>query len=103
MIKIELNETANQTFGASALGINYNISLRIIDGIMYASVWDDDVILCSSVRCIPNQVIIPYPHLTKGGNFYWYCQDNDYPDWQKFNGLHQLLFLTDAELTANVI
>lgn len=103
MVKIDLNLTPNQTFGVAALDVNYNISLRTIDGMTYATISADTVVLAYSVRCIPNHVLLPYPHLTSGGNFYWDCSDGDYPDWHKFNNEHRLLFLTDAELAANVI
>jgi hypothetical protein len=101
MQQVTLNSIPNQKLSVDALGVGYGIELRIIEDIMYATVYADSVILCYSVRCVPNQPMIPYAYLTKGGNFVWSCQDNDYPDWQKFNGLHSLLFLTDAELLEN--
>lgn len=97
MLKINLNQTPNQKFGISISGVNYDITLKLGDGILYASVSADNVVLSSGVRCIPSTPIIPYPYLTKGGNFYWLCDDNDYPDWEKFNDQHVLIYATDEE------
>ena len=97
MLKINLNNAPSQSFGISISGVNYDITLKLAGGIEYASVSADNVVLCSGVRCIPNKPIIPYPYLTKGGNFYWVCDDGEYPDWEKFNGQHVLVYVTDAE------
>jgi len=103
LVKINLNITPNQTFGFSAGGVNYDITLKSADGIEYATVSADSVVLCSAVRCIPNEYLIPSEYLTKGGNFLWICDDNEYPNYLKFNDQHVLLYLTDEEIAESVI
>ena len=103
MIQIDLNITPNQNFIFSAGGINYSITLKLSDGVEYATVSADNVPLCSGVRCVPLEFIIPYEYLTKGGNFIWVCDDDQYPDYTKFNDQHILLYLTDEEIADNVI
>jgi len=103
MIQIDLNITPNQSFAFSVSGVNYDIELKLADGIEYATVSADNVVLCSAVRCVPREFIIPYEYLTKGGNFLWVCDDGEYPNWEKFNDQHKLLYLTDEEIAANVI
>lgn len=102
MYIIELNKTPNQRLGVTILGVNYTLETRLLDdGILLMNIYADNVLLISGLRCIPNAKVIPYTHLTNGGNFFWLCEDDHYPDWQKFNEQHSLLFLTDAELAAN--
>lgn len=103
MQEIELNSTPNQSLGVTLNGINYKLNIKLFDDVLYMTVYAANVLLCSGVRAMPNQVVIPYPYLTDGGNFFWYCSDGEYPDWNKFNNRHKLLWLTDAEIAANVI
>jgi len=102
MIKIDLNITPNQTFSFSSGGVNYTITLKLADGIEYATVSAGDTVLCSGVRCVPREFIIPYEYMTKGGNFLWVCDDNQYPEYTKFNDQHVLLYLTDEEIAENI-
>ena len=103
MKQIELNATPNQSLGVTLNGVNYIVETKLFDGILYMTISTDTTLLCSGVRAIPSQVVIPYTYLTSGGNFVWSCSDGQYPDWQKFNEQHKLLWLTDAEIAANVL
>ena len=103
MLSIALNKTPNQKLSVDISGVGYGIETKLFDGMLYMTVYADDVLLCASVRAVPNTVVIPYQYLTKGGNFFWYCPDDEYPDWEKFNTQHVLLWLTDEELAAYVV
>lgn len=104
MLSIALNQTPNQRLSVNIDGVGgYSIETKLFDGILYMTVYDDTKLLCSGVRAMPNRVVIPYPYLTNGGNFFWYCPDLEYPDWEKFNNQHLLLWLTDEELAAYVV
>jgi hypothetical protein len=96
---VELNATPNQQFGVTASnGVNYQITLKLFDGITYASIEIGEEIICASIPCVAGGKIIPYDYMTRGGNFYWYSQDQDYPDYLKFNDQHALVYFTDAEI-----
>lgn len=103
MLSIALNNTPNQKLSVDILGITYGIETKLFDGMLYMTVYAGEVLLCAGVRAMPNAVVIPYPYLTQGGNFLWYCPDGDYPDWEKFNTQHALLWLSDEEIAAYVL
>lgn len=58
---------------------------------------DEDII--KGQRCTPDRLLLPYPYLEgKTGNFTFECDDDSYPDYQKFGSTHRLWYLTAEEL-----
>ena len=96
--KISLNLTPNQSFGVTIDEVNYNIALKLFDGVTYATISLDNVVVCNSIPCVANSLLIPYEYMTNGGNFYWACQDGAYPFYEKYNDEHLLIYLTDDEI-----
>lgn len=103
MYLIPLQQTPAQEFSVTIDGVFYQIRLRYWspdskNGIMFAQVKVGDNEWTASTRCVARQGLIPYEYQTSGGNFYFLCTDNDYPNYQKFGVEHRLIYLSDAEL-----
>ena len=103
MYLVPLQNTPNQELSVTIDGVFYQIRLRYWspdnqDGIVFAQVKVGNNEWTGSTRCIPYQGLIPYNYQTNGGNFYFLCTDNDYPNYEKFNVEHRLIFLNDNEL-----
>jgi len=102
MKTIDIAKNPNQQIGTTIDGVNYTLSFRTTArGMLLADISVDGVLLISGVRCAANALLIPYPHMTYGGNFFWLCTDAEYPDYTKFGDSHFLLYLTDAEIVEN--
>ena len=96
MYEIPINKLPSQLLGVTLENASYLLRLRYVNGLMLADVEINGAAAVKGAKCLPNQKVIPYPYLTQGGNFYFYCRDNGYPDYTKFGGDHRLLFLTDG-------
>lgn len=100
MYEIPIDKLPAQTLGVTLANAAYIITLRSVQGLVLADIEIDGKAKVKSAKCLPNHKILPYKHLTKGGNFYFYCQDHAYPDYKKFGEDHKLYFLTDDEIAA---
>lgn len=98
MIQIDVQQIPNQEFEKEIDGVRYTIKLRTFHKMTLADITIDDTVIKHSVRVCPNTLIIPYKHLTKGGNFVFYSMDGSYPHYTKFGVTQQLVYLTDAEI-----
>lgn len=98
MYKIELQNIPNQEFNYVVEDKSFNIQLRTIQGLTFASIFLDGQPLLYSQLCIPNSFINLYRYISVGGKFFFKCVDNEYPNFQKFGGSHQLFFYTEDEL-----
>lgn len=98
MIEIDVQRIPNQEFEKEIDGVRYTIKLRSFNNMTLADITIDDEVVKHGVRVCPNTLIIPYEYLTKGGNFMFYCMDNDYPYYTKFGITQQLVYLTDEEI-----
>lgn len=98
MIEIEVQQIPNQEFIRDVDDVKYNLRIRTFNDMTFMDITADDVVLKKSVRLCPNTPIIPYKHLTKGGNFMFICLDGDYPHYTKFGITQQLVYMTNEEL-----
>lgn len=98
MIEIELQKIPNQEFTKELNGVFYRLKLRTFKGMLLMDIMADDTVIKKSVRVCPNTLIIPYQYTTKGGNFLFFCQNNDYPNYKNFGITQQLIFLSDEEI-----
>lgn len=98
MYNISLANTPNQKF-TYVVGDNlFTVELRTIQELTFASIFVNGEALLYSQLCIPNNFINLYRYISAGGKFYFKCVDNEYPNYKKFGGAHQLLFYTEDEL-----
>ena len=98
MREIPLSNVPNQLVETVIDGVAYSIQLRTVQSLTVADVYADGVLLKGGVRCVPGQRLIPYSYLTVGGNFFWYCLNDDYPHYKNFGVDQLLVYLSDAEL-----
>ena len=98
MIQIDVQQIPNQEFEKEINGVRYTIKLRSFHDITLADITIDDTVVKHGIRVCANTLLIPYAYTTKGGNFMFYCMDNDYPYYTKFGVTQQLVYLTDAEI-----
>lgn len=98
MIEIELQQIPNQKFAVDLDGHKYEIHLRSFQELTLATIYIDDVLVRHSVRCCPNQSIIPYNYLKNGGNLFFDCINKEYPYYKNFGITQRLYYISDAEV-----
>jgi hypothetical protein len=98
MYNVELSQIPNQEFTYTVGNDTFRIKLRTIQDLTFADIFLGDKPLLYSQLCTPNNFINLYRYISAGGKFYFKCVDNEYPNYKKFGGAHQLLFYTEDEL-----
>lgn len=98
MYVIDLKNIPNQEFTYVVDNQTFTVQLRTIQDLTFASIFLDGMPLLYSQLCAPNSFINLYRYIKASGKFYFRCVDNEYPNYQKFGGAHQLLFYTEDEL-----
>ncbi|OCJ20026.1 hypothetical protein [Serratia sp. 14-2641] len=97
LIKIE--PTPNQDLTIRLGDHRYEISIKSIsDDLMCISIIRDNVMLIRGVRAMPSLLFLPQ-HLEMGaGNFAFITVNDEYPNYQKFGGDHQLYYYAPGEV-----
>lgn len=98
MIEIDVQQIPNQEFLRIIDDHRYLLKIRTFNGITLMDITIDEVPVKYGIRVIPNEYIIPYKYLTKGGNFMFVCNDGEYPFYTKFGITQQLVYLTNDEI-----
>lgn len=94
---IEIQQTPSQRFAINANEHNFDLTLRDIGGSMLLDVTVDGNNLANGLAVLPNQPLIPYPHLAKYGNFILLTDSDDYPTWETIGINSSLYYMTQAE------
>jgi hypothetical protein len=79
----------------------YDITLKTITDLTYATISVNGTKIVDSVRCIPNRPILPYQYLEGvGGNFAFFTSNDELPNYMAFGVTHTLIYASAAELAA---
>ena len=100
MFDIPLRGVPQQLIETTLDGVDYAIQLRTAQNLTLADISANGELIKAGVRCVPGKPIIPYDYLTRGGNFFWYCLNGDYPYYQYFETTQFLIYLSDEEIAA---
>lgn len=98
MIKIKLINYPRQQFPVTLNGSRYELIIKDCNGFMTIDIARNDTEIIKGHRLLPNTPIIPYNHLTDG-NFVLSTQNEELPDWNKFEITQELFYLMGDELT----
>ena len=98
MKEIPLQTVPQQRVEFDIEGVNYVLQLRTAQKMTIADIYADGELIKAGVRCVTGAPLIPYKYLSRGGNFYWYCVDGDYPYYELFATTQFLYYLTDDEI-----
>ena len=97
---IDLQNIPNQVFSTVLNNTDYRIAVRTIQDLTLISVWKSGEILFYNQVCTPNAFVNPYNYVSGDGKLYFYCLDNEYPNYKQFGNTHNLYFLTPDEVGA---
>lgn len=98
---VPLQQVPNQLRTITLDQAKYDISLRTITDVTYATISKNNVKIVDSVRCVPMRPLLPYAYLEgTGGNFAFYTSGDEMPNYTAFGVSHILLYASAAELAA---
>lgn len=98
MLQIRLLPIPNQTFTVTIDGAIWDIVIRKAVNCMFADIKRDNETVILGQRILPNQAIIPYKYLSMYGNFAIITVNEEYPNYERFDLDHVLVYLTPQEL-----
>jgi len=113
MINIPLQAIPNQSFSIQLDSVNnFNLEIKSIDNTpdivgtaimtVTISLNSDPTprILVSNARATPNSPIIYYPYLQNFGEFIFQTDNEEYPDYHKFDITQFLFYFSPVEIEA---
>lgn len=98
--QIPIISTPNQSLSVVINDVSYEITLKLVEGIMEFSLSVNGNKVTDGERCFANQFILPYPYMAENGNFIFKTENEEYPNWENFGSTCQLLFYTRDEINA---
>lgn len=98
MMEIELTQTPSQRFSINANEHNFDVTLRDIGSSMLLDVKVDGNNVANGLPVLPNQPLIPYPHMAKYGNFILLTESEEYPTWETIGKDSAFYYMTPEDL-----
>lgn len=97
--QIQLEPLPNQNLTIRLGEHRYEISIKSVsDDLMCISIERDNVMLIQSVRAMPSMMFLPKHKAMGKGNFAFITVNDEYPNYRKFGGDHQLYYYTPEEV-----
>jgi hypothetical protein len=106
MIQIPLQNIANQSLSIqldqNQIDLNFHATQDNPDGTSGVTGVDiiiNNVVIVSGMRAVFGTPLIPYAYL-EDGNFAFFTQNDEYPDWRQFGITQFLVYASQSELDA---
>lgn len=99
MINVAIDSVPNQQFTIRLDNNRYSISIKSTDNVMAVTIVRNDSVIVSGQRAVAGGPIIPYLY-QEDGNLIFLTENDDLPDYTKFNSSQSLIYMTIDELVA---
>lgn len=97
MQQVPLQAVPNQTFTITIDMIIFDISMRVTNGVMSASITINNVLTIENLRVVAGQCLLPSKY-EEAGNFRFSTLNDDLPDYTQFNITQYLYYFSADEL-----
>lgn len=98
MRNIPIATVPNQELSVTLNGNRWVLTLKVGTNSMIADVVLNDQPIVLGQLITVGTPIIPYEYLQGSGNFLLLVENDELPDWQKFNSTQQLVFVEPGEI-----
>ena len=98
MRNIPIATVPNQELSVTLDGNRWVLTLKVGTNSMIADVVLNDQPIVLGQLIAVGTPIIPYEYLQGSGNFLLLVENDELPDWQKFNTTQQLVFVEPGEI-----
>lgn len=99
MLNVPIQSIPNQQFSISLENNTYEIAIKITNSQMSMSIVRNSVTIVDNARCVAGAPIIPSIY-EEDGNFIFFTQGQQLPNYLSFNNTQSLTYLTTTELAA---
>ena len=89
---IPLNAAPNQRLRVTLDGREWELTIKAARRVMCCDIRCDDRVIVQGMRIVPGQPLIPYRHLTHGGNFAPLTEGDELPWWELFEKTQTLIY-----------
>lgn len=98
MRTIPLDSVPNQQVIINVGENRWTLRIKQANSSMVADVSLNDVMMLQGMRLCVGTPLIPFRHLAGNGNFLLLTNNEELPDWQKFNSTQTMVYVDASEL-----
>lgn len=95
---VNIDQVPNQSFSVTLDGNRWDISIKQAVSAMVADISLNDVIILSGQIIVAGTPIIPYKHLQGSGNFLILTENDEIPNWERFDMDQIMVYASAAEI-----
>jgi hypothetical protein len=96
---IPLKALANQSITIRLDNKRYDMTFKDTNGVMSCTIVRDNEVILSGARIVAGTPLIPYKYL-ESGNFIFLTNNEELPDYTKFETTQSLIYASMEELAA---
>lgn len=97
---IELAQVPNQSFSVTLEGVRWDLTIKQANTSMAMDAVADGVEVVRGQRIVAGMPIIPYHYLQQDGNFLITTENDQLPDWERFDLDQVLIYATFNEIAS---
>lgn len=97
---IDITQVPNQSFTITLDGVRWDLTIKQATSSMFMDAVADDVPIVTGQRIVAGTPIIPYEYLAQDGNFLIMTENDELPNWERFEVDQVLIYATFDEIVA---
>lgn len=97
---IDITQVPNQSFTITLEGVRWDLTIKQAETSMLMDAVADGVSVVTGQRIVAGAPIIPYKYLAQDGNFLIMTENDELPNWERFEVDQALIYATFDEIAA---
>lgn len=97
---IDIAQVPNQSFTITPEGVRWDLTIKQATSSMFMDAVADGVPIVTGQRIVAGTPIIPYQYLAQDGNFLIMTENDELPNWERFEVDQVLIYATLDEIAA---
>lgn len=97
---IDITQVPNQSFTITLEGVRWDLTIKQAETSMLMDAVADGVSVVTGQRIVAGTPIIPYQYLAQDGNFLIMTENDELPNWERFEVDQVLIYATFDEIAA---
>lgn len=97
---IDIAQGPNQSFTITLEGVRWDLTIKQATSSMFMDAVADGVPIVTGQRIVAGTPIIPYQYLAQDGNFLIMTENDELPNWERFEVDQVLVYATFEEIAA---
>lgn len=97
---IDITQVPNQSFTITLEGVRWDLTIKQAETSMLMDAVADGVSVVAGQRIVAGTPIIPYEYLAQDGNFLIMTENDELPNWERFEVDQVLIYAAFDEIAA---